>query len=234
MNQYQTFSRKANDQLQEHMFFGQNVNVARYDQQRFPIFEKLIERQLSVFWRPEEVDVSQDRIDFGKLPKHEQDIFINNLKYQILLDSVQGRAPNAILGPLVSLPELETWVATWSFSETVHSRSYTHIIRNVFNDPSTVFDNIVTDPEIVKRAESVTELYDRVAELTMLWRMGQAPLRELKKALILCMASINILEGVRFYVSFACSFAFAERKMMEGNAKIIRLIARKLHCGLVR
>ncbi|WP_333754088.1 hypothetical protein, partial [Streptomyces sp. IBSBF 2394] len=68
----------------------------------------------------------------------------------------------------------------------MHSRSYTHIIRNVFNDPSTVFDNIVTDPEIVKRAESVTELYDRVAELTMLWRMGQAPLRELKKALILC------------------------------------------------
>ena len=135
---YTTFNKTANNQLLEPMFFGQSVNIARYDQQKYAIFEKLTEKQLSFFWRPEEIDVSQDRIDYQNLPEHEQHIFISNLKYQILLDSIQGRSPNVALLPIVSLPELENWVVTWSFSEFIHSRSYTHIIRNIVNDPSII------------------------------------------------------------------------------------------------
>ncbi|MGB0894613.1 MAG: class Ia ribonucleoside-diphosphate reductase subunit beta [Parashewanella sp.] len=235
---YTTFCQTPNDATKEPMFFGQPVNVARYDQQKFEVFEKLIEKQLSFFWRPEEVDVSRDKIDYAALPDHEKHIFISNLKYQTLLDSIQGRSPNVAFLPLVSIPELETWIETWSFSETIHSRSYTHIIRNIVNDPSLVFDDIVTNEEILKRATDIAAYYDHLIKLTQVYDLfGEGThningesitvnLRELKKALYLCMMSVNALEAIRFYVSFACSFAFAERKLMEGNAKIIRLIAR--------
>ena len=152
---YSTFPKAKNDALKEPMFFGQPVNVARYDQQKYEVFEKLIEKQLSFFWRPEEIDVSRDRIDYANLPEHEKHIFISNLKYQTLLDSIQGRSPNVALLPLVSIPELETWIETWSFSETIHSRSYTHIIRNIVNDPSVVFDDIVQNEYIIARAEDI-------------------------------------------------------------------------------
>ncbi|CAM2836431.1 class Ia ribonucleoside-diphosphate reductase subunit beta [Vibrio rarus] len=235
---YSTFTQNRNDQLKEPMFLGQPVNVARYDQQKFEIFEKLIEKQLSFFWRPEEVDVSSDRIDYNKLPDHEKHIFISNLKYQTLLDSIQGRSPNVALLPLVSLPEVETWIETWSFSETIHSRSYTHIIRNIVNDPSTVFDDIVENEHILKRAKDIAHYYDDLIQATNDYhRYGEGKhqingeqvevnLHALKKKLYLCLMSVNALEAIRFYVSFACSFAFAERELMEGNAKIIKLIAR--------
>jgi ribonucleoside-diphosphate reductase beta chain len=220
------------------MFLGRSVNVARYDKQKYPIFEKLIEKQLSFFWRPEEVDLSTDRKDFMALPEHEQHIFLSNLKYQTLLDSVQGRSPNVAFLPIVSIPELETWFETWAFSETIHSRSYTHIIRNIVTEPSKVFDTIVTNPEIVERAEAVTRLYDELIELVNVYTIHgegvhtfdgksvDATLYNIKTKLYLTLVSVNVLEAIRFYVSFACSFAFAERAVMEGNAKIIRLIAR--------
>ncbi len=235
---YTTFSQNKNDQLKEPMFFGQSVNVARFDQQKYDIFEKLIEKQLSFFWRPEEVDVSRDRIDYQALPEHEKHIFISNLKYQTLLDSIQGRSPNVALLPLISIPELETWVETWAFSETIHSRSYTHIIRNIVNDPSLVFDDIVTNEQILARAQDISKYYDDLIEMTTYWHLlGEGTyqvngksmtvsVRALKKQLYICLMSVNALEAIRFYVSFACSFAFAERELMEGNAKIIRLIAR--------
>jgi ribonucleoside-diphosphate reductase beta chain len=235
---YSTFNRNKNDQLKEPMFLGQSVNVARYDQQKFEIFEKIIEKQLSFFWRPEEVDVSSDRIDYNKLPEHEKHIFISNLKYQTLLDSIQGRSPNVALLPLVSLPEVETWIETWSFSETIHSRSYTHIIRNIVNDPGLVFDDIVENEHILKRAEDISHYYDDLIQMTNDYhRYGEGThqingedvtikLHDLKKKLYVCLMSVNALEAIRFYVSFACSFAFAERELMEGNAKIIKLIAR--------
>ena len=235
---YTTFNKNPNNALEEYMFLGQSVNLARYDQQRYPIFEKLIEKQLSFFWRPEEIDVSKDRIDFAEMPDHEQRIFLTNLSYQILLDSVQGRSPNVALLPLVSIPELETWIEVWSAFETIHSRSYTHIIRNLVTDPSVVFDGILLDEQILKRAESVTRYYDDLIEYTRLYEIfgdgthsvkGKEVViskRELKKKLYLCIMSVNVLEAIRFYVSFACSFAFAERELMEGNAKIIKLIAR--------
>ncbi|MGK2946595.1 MAG: class Ia ribonucleoside-diphosphate reductase subunit beta [Candidatus Malihini olakiniferum] len=235
---YTTFSQNKNDQLLEPMFFGQSVNVVRYDQQKYEIFEKLIEKQLSFFWRPEEVDVSCDRIDYQTLQTHEKHIFISNLKYQTLLDSIQGRSPNVALLPLISLPELETWIETWAFSETIHSRSYTHIIRNIVNNPALVFDDIVTNEEILKRAKDISSFYDNLIELTSCYHLlGTGThqvndktitvnLHALKKQLYLCLISVNALEAIRFYVSFACSFAFAERELMEGNAKIIKLIAR--------
>ncbi|KHT61171.1 ribonucleotide-diphosphate reductase subunit beta [Photobacterium gaetbulicola] len=235
---YSTFCQTNNDQLKEPMFFGQPVNVARYDQQKFEIFEKLIEKQLSFFWRPEEVDVSGDRIDYNNLPDHERHIFISNLKYQTLLDSIQGRSPNVALLPIVSIPELETWIETWSFSETIHSRSYTHIIRNIVNDPAVVFDDIVGNEHIIKRAGDISKYYDDLIAATNDYhRLGEGShtingetitvnLRDIKRKLYLCMMSVNALEAIRFYVSFACSFAFAERELMEGNAKIIKLIAR--------
>ncbi|MBW1214224.1 class Ia ribonucleoside-diphosphate reductase subunit beta [Pantoea allii] len=235
---YSTFSQNKNDQLKEPMFFGQSVNVARFDQQKYDIFEKLIEKQLSFFWRPEEVDVSRDRIDYQALPDHEKHIFISNLKYQTLLDSIQGRSPNVALLPLISIPELETWIETWAFSETIHSRSYTHIIRNIVNDPAVVFDDIVTNQQILARAQDISKYYDDLIEMTSYWHLlGEGThqvagksvtvsLRALKKQLYICLMSVNALEAIRFYVSFACSFAFAERELMEGNAKIIKLIAR--------
>jgi len=235
---YTTFNQENNNAMVEPMFFGNPVNVARYDQQKHPIFEKLIEKQISFFWRPEEVDVSKDRMDFQKLSDAEKHIFTSNLKYQTLLDSIQGRSPNIAFLPIISIPELETWVETWSFFETIHSRSYTHILRNLFSDPSTIFEDIVVNDEIKKRASDISKYYDDLIFATQLWQThGEGEyeiegkthvinMRELKKLLYLCMNSVNALEAIRFYVSFACTFAFAERELMEGNSKIIRLIAR--------
>ena len=235
---YSIFSQKPNNALLEPMFFGNPVNVARYDQQKHPVFEQLIEKQLSFFWRPEEVDVSKDRMDYGNLSSHEQHIFISNLKYQTLLDSIQGRSPNVVLLPLVSIPELETWIETWTFSETIHSRSYTHIIRNIVNDPGIVFDDIMQNEHILGRAADIAKYYDDLYYDSQLYNMYGAgthtingkevtvSLKSLKNQLYLCLMAVNVLEAIRFYVSFACSFAFAERKLMEGNAKIIKLIAR--------
>ncbi|MXP56105.1 class Ia ribonucleoside-diphosphate reductase subunit beta [Pantoea sp. Mhis] len=235
---YTTFSQNKNNQLEEPMFFGQPVNISRFDQQKYYIFEKLIEKQLSFFWRPEEIDISRDRIDYQSLPEHEKHIFISNLKYQTLLDSIQGRSPNIALLPLISIPELETWVETWSFSETIHSRSYTHIIRNIVNNPSLIFEDIVAHEQILARSQDISKYYDDLIEMTSYWhllgegthqvknKLIKIDLKTLKKKLYICLMSVNALEAIRFYVSFACSFAFAERKLMEGNAKIIRLIAR--------
>lgn len=235
---HSVFRKEKNNALLEPMFLGKSVNVARYDQQRHPIFEKLIEKQLSFFWRPEEVDVSQDKIDFAMLPENEKHIFISNLKYQTLLDSIQGRAPTTVFQPIASTSEMETWILTWAFSESVHSRSYTHIIRNIVTDPSIIFDDIVVNTEIIKRAKDISKYYDDLLEAVTEFHMiglGRSVingrevivnLRDIKKKLYLCLMSVNALEAIRFYVSFACSFAFAERELMEGNAKIIKMIAR--------
>ncbi len=235
---YSTFRLENNDHLIEPMFLGKSVNVSRFDLQRYPIFEDLIEKQLSFFWRPEEVDISKDRADWQSLTASEQHIFISNLKYQTLLDSVAARSVNICLLPLVSLPEIETWVETWAFAETIHSRSYTHILRNLFSDPGPVFEDIMENEQIVTRASDLTKHFDDIILMTQFFHsQGEGPVevngetiqvteREIKKKLYLAICAINALEAIRFYVSFACSFAFSERKLLEGNAKIIKLIAR--------
>ena len=223
------FSNEKFDATEQTCFFGKQVNIARYDKQRYNTFEKLTEKQLGFFWRPEEVDLSRDGKDFKALNDHEKHIFTSNLKRQILLDSVQGRAPSLAFLPICSLPELETWIQTWAFSETIHSRSYTHIIRNVYSDPSRVFDEMLEIQEIADCAADISKYYDRLITANnqyALFAHDKKHMYDHKKALWLCLNAVNALEGVRFYVSFACSWAFAEVKKMEGNAKIIKLIAR--------
>jgi len=205
---------------------------------KYKTFDSLTDKQLGFFWRPEEIDIYKDAKDFKGLTEHERHIFTSNLKRQILLDSVQGRAPVEAFGPVVSLPELENWIQTWTFSETIHSRSYTHIIRNVYSNPSLIFDEMLDIKEIVDCAGDISKYYDDLIEQGAYYNLLGAgthtingkkktiDLYELKKNIWLTLMSVNILEGVRFYVSFACSWAFAELKKMEGNAKIIKLIAR--------
>ena len=227
------------------MFFDEPLGMQRFDTLKYRAFDKLTDKQLGFFWRPEEVDILRDAADFKNLTPHEQHIFTSNLKRQIVLDSVQGRAPAESFGSIVGLPELENWIITWTFSETIHSRSYTHIIRNIYANPSKVFDEMMDISEIVDCADSISKHYDELIEMTKWYQLlGEGThningkqvnvnLYELKRLLYLCIASVNILEGVRFYVSFACSWAFAELKKMEGNAKIIKLIARdeNVHLG---
>jgi ribonucleoside-diphosphate reductase beta chain len=208
--------------LTRNMFFDNAVDVARYDQVKYPQIEKITDKQLGFFWRPEEVDVSKDKKDFHDLTEHEQHIFTSNLKRQILLDSVQGRAPNIAFLPICSLPEIENWIETWSFFETIHSRSYTHIIRNIYPDPSIVFDQMLDVKEIIECGNDIAYYYDDLINNNN----GPTNKRDHKKSLYMCLMSANALEGIRFYVSFACSWAFAELKKMEGNAKIIKFIAR--------
>ena len=251
------------DHTTSKMFFDNELGMQRFDILKYRAFDKLTDKQLGFFWRPEEVDILRDASDFKNLTTHEQHIFTSNLKRQIVLDSVQGRAPAESFGSIVSLPELENWIITWTFSETIHSRSYTHIMRNIYANPSKVFDEMMDIQEIVDCADSISHHYDDLIEMTKWYQLfgegdhsvisleecapvdGQqlevyqrnkkksVSLYDLKKKLYLCMASVNILEGVRFYVSFACSWAFAELKKMEGNAKIIKLIARdeNVHLG---
>ena len=219
--------------------------IQRYDTLKYRQFDKLTDKQLGFFWRPEEVDVLRDSKDFKELTEHEQHIFTSNLKRQILLDSVQGRSPNLAFLPIATIPELETWIQTWAFNETIHSRSYTHIIRNVYSDPSVVFDELTDIEDIVNCAKDISRYYDELIESVQYYNLlgvgthtvnGKeivVDMYELKKKLWLCLNSVNALEGIRFYVSFACSWAFAELKKMEGNAKIIKLIARdeNVHLG---
>jgi ribonucleoside-diphosphate reductase beta chain len=227
-------SSNKQDHLKVRAFFDNAPTIARFDKQKYPFLEKLTRQQMGFFWVPEEVDLTRDTKDFRDLSKHEQHIFTSNLKRQILLDSVQGRAPTAAFGPIASLPELENWIVAWTFSESVHSRSYTHIIRNVYSDPSKVLDEILNMEEIVDCAKDISKNYDDLIDMNNFMNVMadvHASVREYvsykhKKSLWLTLMSVNILEGIRFYVSFACSWAFAELKKMEGNAKIIKLIAR--------
>ena len=221
------------------MFFGKPLGIQRYDSYKYPVFDKLTTQQLGYFWRPEEVSLQKDRGDYQTLRPEQKHIYTSNLKYQIMLDSVQGRGPGMAFIPYCSLPELEACMEVWGFMEMIHSRSYTYIIKNVYSDPSEVFDKIVSDDRILERAASVTQGYDdfinaaHYYDNSMEWQhaLEEVPQAlegkyELKRKLYRAVANVNILEGIRFYVSFACSFAFGELKLMEGSAKIISLIAR--------
>ena len=221
------FNRNTVDFTQQPQFFGEEQNVQRYDTFRYPEMDKLNQRMLGYFWRPEEISLQKDRADYQNFRPEQKHIFTANLKYQTLLDSVQGRGPCLSFLPYCSLPELEGCIITWDFMETIHSRSYTYIMKNVYADPSEVFDTILNDEQIVKRAISVTENYDRFSEVAQNYFVkGEGNIDEVKKQLYLAMVNVNILEGLRFYVSFACTFAFGELKLMEGSAKIISFIAR--------
>ena len=233
------FNPNKVDTKKQPMFFGQPLGVQRYDSYKYPAFENLTKQQLGYFWRPEEVSLQKDRGDYQSLRPEQKHIYTSNLKYQIMLDSVQGRAPGMAFLPYCSIPELEACMEVWSFMEMIHSRSYTYVIKNVYSNPAEVFDTILDDDRILSRAASVTGSYDEFINeaqefgIGNMWKEGyresptaQWEMKELKRKLYRAVANVNILEGIRFYVSFACSFAFGELKLMEGSAKIISLIAR--------
>ena len=233
------FNTEDVDTNKQYMFFGKPLGVQRYDKYKYPVFDKLTQQMLGYFWRPEEVSLQKDRSDFQTLSDQQKHIFTSNLKYQILLDSVQGRGPGMAFIPYCALPELESAMLAWEFMEMIHSRSYTYIIKNVYSDPSDVFDKILDDDKIIARAESVTRAYNNLINAAQNWGTSNLykeghketynssyELKELKRLLYRAIVNVNILEGIRFYVSFACSFAFGELKLMEGSAKIISLISR--------
>ena len=233
------FNTEDVDTKKQPMFFGAPLGVQRYDNFKYNSFENLTKQQLGYFWRPEEVSLQKDRGDYQELRPEQKHIYTSNLKYQIMLDSVQGRAPGMAFLPYCSLPELESCMEVWSFMEMIHSRSYTYIIKNVYANPSEVFDTIIKDERILERAASVTKSYDDFINYAQEWGQGnnwrpdwkehpnaEWTRKDLKRHLYRAVANVNILEGIRFYVSFACSFAFGELKLMEGSAKIIGLIAR--------
>ena len=233
------FNTEHVDTKKQPMFFGKPLGIQRYDSYKYPGFERLTTQQLGYFWRPEEVSLQKDRGEYQRLRPEQKHIYTSNLKYQIMLDSVQGRGPSMAFLPYCSLPELEACMEVWGFMEMIHSRSYTYIIKNVYADPTEVFDTIIQDERILERAKSVTESYDDFIRQAQEWGSGNlwqpdsrtSPtstwcLKDLKRKLYRAIANVNILEGIRFYVSFACSFAFGELKLMEGSAKIISLIAR--------
>jgi ribonucleotide reductase beta subunit family protein with ferritin-like domain len=221
------FNQSKVDFMKEPMFFGADGGIQRYDDFRYPQFDKLNQTMLGYFWRPEEVSLQKDRADFMNFRPEQKHIFTSNLKYQTLLDSVQGRGPSLMFLPYVSNPELEGCIVTWDFFETIHSRSYTHIMKNVYSDPAEVFDTILDDKEILKRAKSVTAEYDKFGKMALDHAVGKkVDMIALKRQLYLAMNTVNLLEGLRFYISFACTFAFGELKLMEGSAKILSLIAR--------
>jgi len=233
------FNTKEVNTKKQPMFFGAPLGVQRYDSYKYPVFDKLTTQQLGYFWRPEEVSLQKDRGDYQTLRSEQKHIYTSNLKYQIMLDSVQGRGPGMAFLPYCSLPELEACMTVWEFMEMIHSRSYTYIIKNIYSDPSEVFDTIIHDERILERAESVTESYDDFIQSAQSYGTSESwkhrlegvtyakeNLNDVKRKLYRAVANVNILEGIRFYVSFACSFAFGELKLMEGSAKIISLIAR--------
>ena len=243
------FNDEHVDTKKQPMFFGKPLGIQRYDSYKYPVFEKLTTQMLGYFWRPEEVSLQKDRGDYQSLSPEQKHIFTSNLKYQVLLDSVQGRGPGMAFQPYCSLPELEGAMGVWEFMEMIHSRSYTYIIKNVYSDPTEVFDTILDDKKILDRAKSVTEAYDDFINFAQEWGTSNmwkddfkdspassSTRKELKRKLYRAVANVNILEGIRFYVSFACSFAFGELKLMEGSAKIISLIARdeNLHLAITQ
>ena len=217
----------GNDNKIKMFFDEQGLGVQRYDNPKYPKIFNMFKQQLSYFWRPEEINITKDKADFITLPEYQQELFTLNLKYQILLDTIQSRGISHLLEHCTN-PEIEAFAKSWEFMETLHSYSYTYIIKQIYSDPSKVLDTVLTDEKILKRASSVTQYYD-----SMINRIPDDSEYNKKKKLYLTLVSINILEGIRFYVSFACSFAFAQNKKMTGNAKIISLIARdeNLHMG---
>jgi ribonucleoside-diphosphate reductase beta chain len=215
------FNTKNIDPMSQPLFLGKDLGVQRYDVLKYPIFKDLDSKQMMNFWRPEEIELKKDRADFQTLSDNEKFIFTSNLKYQTMLDSVICRGVPTLL-EFVTNTELEACLMTWQFFEKIHSQSYSYIIQNVYSDSKEVFGGIYEDKEIMKRANSAIADYNNL--------MGMAcdtdKICDIKKQIYMTIVSINILEAVRFYVSFICSFAFAENKKMVGNADIIKLIKR--------
>lgn len=205
------------DYTKEPLFFGENLNLQRYDKFKYPIFFELFKKQEEFFWWPHEVSLNKDRSDYKELTIEERFVFDTNLKFQTLGDSMLSRSIHS-LKDYVSNPELEICMNTWQRFEGIHSYSYSYLLNNVHPDASKFFDSIMEDKEIVSRAELIRNNFDKI--------LGNDDKKDLKQKIFDCILSVNVMEGLVFYVSFACSFYFGYRGKMEGNAKIIKFIQR--------
>ncbi len=209
------------------LFFGENLGIARFDSPKYPIFVKNTDIQKSMYWNPLEIGLQKDSIDFKNLQAHEKHIFTKNISYQILLDSVQERAPLFAFLPFVSAPELEACIITWAFFESIHNISYQWILKNLFPDPSVIFDSILEDKAILDRAASIIRYYDDFIEYAKSYSGAPNTVTDsMRKKLYLALVSVYALEGIRFQVSFSVSLAFSKLGVMTGNGAIIKLIAK--------
>lgn len=216
------------------LFFDESgpVGTQRYEHAKYPILERILENQMANYWRPTEISLQKDAADFKKFSLAEEHVYTSNLRRQIVLDSVQGRAPAICYGPYVSDPVAEAFIYAWTFFETIHSQSYTHIIRNLYANPSVVFDKMGEIREIVECGVDVSKYYDELTECQGLpW--GHI---DTKRAFYRSMVSTNALEQIRFHLSFASTFSFANRKKVEGSGRIVSLIRQdeSYHCGFTQ
>jgi len=215
--------------LNRKMFLDGIVTVQRFEEYRYPKIAKFEETQRGFFWVPEEISLTKDASDFKTTSDTVKHIFTSNLLRQTALDSIQGRAPTQIFTPVVSIPELESLVCIWSTFETnIHSKSYSHIIRNIYNVPKTVFNTIHDTKEILDMASSVGKYYDNLHRLNCIKEIdddsNNCPEESHIKAIWLALNASYALEAFRFMVSFATSLAMVENKIFIGNGNIISLI----------
>jgi len=216
-------NREFVDQKKQPIFLGEGLGIQMYHDPKYPVFADLFRKQWEFVWFPEEIELKKDRNDFKDdaiMTPNEKFIFTSNLKYQTMMDSVICRGV-PVLQKFVSNNEVEACLNTWAAFEQIHSYAYTYIIQNVYNDPSDVFHNILTDNEIMRRADVAVKEYDVLNKIAQ----GRSK-KDVKKQIYMTIVSINILEAIRFYVSFVCAFAFAENKKMVGNADIVKQIKR--------
>ena len=202
------------------------VTVQRFEEVKYQKVANFEQQQRGFFWVPEEVSLSKDANDFKDASDAVKHIFTSNLLRQTALDSLQGRAPNQVFGPVVSIPELEALVSIWSMFETnIHSKSYSHIIRNIYNVPKDVFNTIHDTQEIVGMASTIGDYYDALHVINCRKEMGEKVTeKEHIKAIWLALHASYGLEAFRFMVSFATSLAMVENKIFIGNGNIISLI----------
>ncbi len=213
------------DPRSEPLFLGESLSLQRYDRLKYPTFYKLAQAQEKQYWQAEEVSLLKDRNDYKALTPVEKFIFDSNLKYQTLGDSCLSRSIDTIKA-YVSNPELEACFGVWSFFESnIHSRSYSHILKNVYADESVFWDSILEDKEIINRLTRFTSSYDNIFE---------DDAKSLRHRIFNAIVETNVTESLSFYVSFACSFFFAAKGVMEGNGKIIKFIEKDeiLHAAI--
>lgn len=210
------------------LFFGEGKNLQRFDVAKYPWLLKMAEKMRSLFWVAQEISLIKDRGDYqNRLDTAMRFIISKNLSRQIVLDSTQGRSPIMTFGQLTNLPEFENAILNWDYFEgAIHSESYTYILQNVYDNISEEFDKIMDDKLIKKHAVTITEEYNKLYDLVIKYQTDKIITKELKVQVAKALVSVNILEGIRFYVSFACSFSLAENSLMTGSAQILKLIAR--------
>jgi len=212
--------------LKRKMFLDGAVTVQRFEEFRQPKIAKFEELQRGYFWVPEEISLTKDKMDHKDATDAIKHIFTSNVLRQTALDSIQGRAPVQIFSPVVSIPELEALVSIWSMFETnIHSKSYSHIIRNIYGVPKEEFNKIHDTQEIIEMAANIGQYYEELHLLNCRREVGEdVPLYDHKRAIWMALHASYALEALRFMVSFATSLAMVENKIYIGNGNIISLI----------